>query len=168
MNSVIPFAIGFICGLICLALILRREENRWLKRMYRKAYWDVMKMMETDEEGKMMTIDEAIKHAKEIAGNSECIECAEEHEQLASWLEELKELREKSKWIPANRPPEDDRYILLSFDDFTICQIGRYERDEDGSGTYYPDDDNVSCCSIGIFVNAWMPLPEPYKEGEDE
>lgn len=116
-----------------------------------------------------MTIDEAIKHAKEVAGDRGCTECAKEiAKQLASWLEELKEMREKSKWIPANRPPEDDRYILLSFDDFTICQIGRYERDEDGSGAYYPDDDNVSCCSIGIFVNAWMPLPEPYKEGEDE
>lgn len=48
MNSVIPFAIGFICGLIYMALILRREENRWLKKMYRKAYRDVMKMMEKD------------------------------------------------------------------------------------------------------------------------
>lgn len=124
------------------------------------------RMEKSDERGwrKKMTIDEAIKHAKEVAGDSRCTECAKEiAKQLASWLEELKELREKSKWIPANRPPEDDRYILLSFDDFTICQIGRYERDEDGSGTYYPDDDNVSCCSIGIFVNAWMPLPEPYK-----
>lgn len=111
----------------------------------------------------MMTIDEAIRHAKEIADNSECTECAKDHEQLAVWLEELKELREKSKWIPADQPPEDDRYILLSFDNFTICKIGRYERDEDGSGAYYPADDDVSCCSIGIFVNAWMPLPEPYK-----
>lgn len=53
-----------------------------------------------------MTIDEAIKHAKDKVqeqryyANFEkgkmyrsCVKCAEEHEQLAKWLEELKELR---------------------------------------------------------------------------
>ena len=167
MNSVIPFAIGFICGLICLALILRREENRWLKRMYRKAYRDVMKMMETDEEGKMMTIDEAIKHAKEVAGDSRCTECAKEiAKQLASWLEELKELREKSKWIPCSeRLPEDESYILVLFENFTIPDIARYEENDEG-GTFYPEDDEKSYLSYGLFVNAWMELPEPYREDE--
>ena len=66
----------------------------------------------------MLSIDEAIAHAREVAeeqrkdnGNCEykaeygckgcadyyskpCIECAEEHEQLADWLEELKDYRE--------------------------------------------------------------------------
>lgn len=59
-----------------------------------------------------MTLDEAIEHAKEKAKinrkyadalsteeyddkeSQYCALCAEEHEQLASWLEELKELRE--------------------------------------------------------------------------
>lgn len=50
MNNVIPFSVGFICGLVCLALILRREESRWLKRMYRKAYRDVIDAMRTDKE----------------------------------------------------------------------------------------------------------------------
>lgn len=59
-----------------------------------------------------MTIDEAIAHAREVAkfnrnkvesdcvtGRTylypfcECIKCAEEHEQLAEWLEELKAYR---------------------------------------------------------------------------
>ena len=58
-----------------------------------------------------MTLDEAIAHAREVATEqkrrsgecvindnecdkfSACIKCAEEHEQLAEWLEELKELR---------------------------------------------------------------------------
>lgn len=45
-----------------------------------------------------MTIDEAIKHAKEVAGDSRCTECAKEiAKQLASWLEELKELRKKEQ-----------------------------------------------------------------------
>ena len=57
-----------------------------------------------------MTIDEAIAHAREVAKRNReqwkncpadrrdiehqtCEQCAEEHEQLAEWLEELKELR---------------------------------------------------------------------------
>lgn len=46
----------------------------------------------------MMTLDEAIKHAKEKADENrkytkECKECAEEHEQLVEWLKELNILR---------------------------------------------------------------------------
>ena len=54
-----------------------------------------------------MTLDEAIKHARDKANEQKyyasfergkhiqsCIECAEEHEQLARWLEELKAYRE--------------------------------------------------------------------------
>ena len=45
-----------------------------------------------------MTIDEAIVHAREVASRKfddrvHCIRCAEEHEQLAKWLEELKSYR---------------------------------------------------------------------------
>ena len=47
-----------------------------------------------------MTIDEAIAHAREVSSRKfddrvHCIKCAEEHEQLAEWLEELKALREE-------------------------------------------------------------------------
>lgn len=45
-----------------------------------------------------MTIDETISHAREVASRMfddrvHCIKCAEEHEQLAEWLEELKQYR---------------------------------------------------------------------------
>lgn len=61
-----------------------------------------------------MTIQEAIKHAREVADekykegflcyansgnaendkkNNECVKCARDHEQLAEWLEELKQYR---------------------------------------------------------------------------
>ena len=48
-----------------------------------------------------MTLDEAIKHCKEVAknlyaeGEDECTECANEHEQLAGWLEDYKRLLEE-------------------------------------------------------------------------
>ena len=49
----------------------------------------------------MVSIDEAIAHAREVASRKfddrvHCIRCAEEHEQLAEWLEELKMYRESS------------------------------------------------------------------------
>lgn len=52
-----------------------------------------------------MTLDEAIKHAEEVAeehtkynrygGFESCDKCAEEHQQLAKWLKELKRLKEQ-------------------------------------------------------------------------
>lgn len=47
-----------------------------------------------------MTLEEAIKHTREVAREKHydsCLKCAEEHEQLARWLEELKEVRESEK-----------------------------------------------------------------------
>lgn len=44
-----------------------------------------------------MTLDQAIKHCYEVAENEPCYTCAEEHLQLAEWLEELKNYRERDK-----------------------------------------------------------------------
>ena len=75
-------------------------------------------------------------------------------------------------WIPIDEQlPEIDEngesnYILLSFENFSIPAVGRYEVDEDGDGAFYEGDEERSLLSFGIFVNAWMPLPECYKEAE--
>ena len=45
-----------------------------------------------------MTLDEAIKHAEEVAEEQEKLgKCAEEHRQLAEWLRELRVLRTKEE-----------------------------------------------------------------------
>lgn len=44
-----------------------------------------------------MTLDEAIKHSKEQSKKLGCTECGKEHLQLANWLEELKERRQKDE-----------------------------------------------------------------------
>ena len=66
--------------------------------------------------------------------------------------------------------PELGKHVLLSFENegVTIPDIGTYEVDEQGNGALYPDDSDVTYASVGIFVNAWMPLPEPYKEKQKE
>ena len=115
-----------------------------------------------------MTLDEAIIYAKEMSENQYiCEECQKEHGQLADWLEELKSLREKSNWIPCSkRLPEDGSYILVSFENegVTLPDIATYKVDEQqGNGAFYPSDCNATYASLGVFVNAWLPLPEPYK-----
>ena len=67
------------------------------------------------------------------------------------------------KWIPiSERLPEEEEYILLSFANYTGLDIGRYEHDGEND-KFYPGDAEKSYSSYGIFVNAWMPLPELYK-----
>ena len=74
----------------------------------------------------------------------------------------------EQRWIPVSeRLPDADKYILVSFENFTISDIGRYETDKDGSGAFYPGNDDKSYVEYGLFVNAWMPMPEPYRESED-
>lgn len=76
---------------------------------------------------------------------------------------------EFGRWLPVSeRLPEDDKYILVSFENFTLPDIGRYEVDEDGNGAFYPGDDEKRYAAYGLFVNAWMPLPEPYRESEEQ
>ena len=57
-----------------------------------------------------MTLEEAIKHCEEVSEKArndadsgyydeeKCLECAEDHEQLAEWLKELKGLRLLLDW----------------------------------------------------------------------
>ena len=43
----------------------------------------------------MMTLQEAINHANEVAETCDNKECANEHKQLADWLTELSEFKRK-------------------------------------------------------------------------
>lgn len=128
-----------------------------------------------------MTIDEAIKHAEEVADLCEdsasrydmtdhfeshmaCKdgECAEEHRQLAEWLKDYKRLLAQTRWISVTErlPEEDDEYL---------CTIQ--------TRSIYANkviDTYINFCNFmdggwGVFddetVIAWMPLPEPYKAG---
>ena len=102
----------------------------------------------------MLSIDEAIAHAREVAEiqrnndklnktlgksspyyNTDCIKCAEEHEQLAEWLEELKALRLLLDWAIEcdfgldSFPEEYAKYKHTLTDDMTykdmIIQIAK-------------------------------------------
>ena len=115
-----------------------------------------------------MTLNEAIAHAKEKAAElreRNCIECAVEHEQLATWLEELG----KFQWIPVTEklPGENGNYIVTACDEgssagegiwySTGVAVAEYYR---GGWTWY---DGCHEYSLEGIVTHWMPMPEPYK-----
>jgi hypothetical protein len=69
------------------------------------------------------------------------------------------------KWIPITESlPKDDEYVLVSFENWGIPAIGRYERYEDGSGAFYDGDSEKTYLSCGIIANAWAPIPKCYRE----
>ena len=88
------------------------------------------------------------------------IHCESEEDQKDAELA-LKNVR---RWILVTEGfPEPGDYVLLSFPDFSVPAIGRYDEDEE-SGAFFIGDETESLVSQDMFVNAWMPLPETYKE----
>lgn len=129
-----------------------------------------------------LSLDEAIIHARETAEkkylegflyyansgniendkkNDEYIKCAEEHEQLAEWLEELKKYREvenQHRWIPVEeRAPEESLNSVIGWDEYRerCCFVQYY------AGSWHLGDESVR-------IIAWMPLPAPYQKEERE
>lgn len=77
----------------------------------------------------MMTLDEAIIHAEEVAEQKEqeakeahvlsgmdCLECASEHRQLAEWLKELKAKRKLLSELLDGEPQKYKPIILQEHD----------------------------------------------------
>ena len=95
-----------------------------------------------------------------------------EKSQVGIMLKKLNEEQRKHRWIPVEEQlPETDIYVLLSFENFSLPIVGAYRTSEDGSGAFYLGDcdEEDTCISQDLYVNAWMLLPEPYRpEGSGE
>ena len=65
-----------------------------------------------------MTLEEAIKHAEEVAATS-CDGCREEHWQLAAWLKELQDIKEDSIVIPKTSTAWDAAQLIIN----TKCEF---------------------------------------------
>lgn len=117
-----------------------------------------------------MTIDEAIKHCWDITAIA-CKRCADEHAQLATWLEELNEYQsigtpeqcreavERTQWISVSeRLPEgiDACNYIVSIENYGV-----------DIATYVPSVKEWYCLGLPCKVIAWMPLPEPYRIAEE-
>lgn len=99
--------------------------------------------------------------------DGECGEWLSEAADILEIVRQYPEWPKSGKWIPADQPPSNNNYILISFENFSVPQVGRYEGDEEG-GAFYVGDEEESCISQELIVNAWRPLPELYKEDVEE
>lgn len=78
-------------------------------------------------------------------------------------LEGRLKLRE-AVWVPVEkRLPNQDEYVLVSFENSSIPMIGWYTVDDDDSGIFRIGGKEESFVQHDLFVNAWMPLPESYQ-----
>lgn len=80
----------------------------------------------------------------------------------------IKMIEEQPKiceWIPLEeKTPENGEYVLLSFaNEKQKPLVGIWKVDDEG-GTFYAPFAGRTYASLSYFVNAWMPLPEPYEE----
>ena len=83
---------------------------------------------------------------------------------------DIKNSLEKTEkpWIPVSEKlPDVDEYIIVSFENFSVPMIGRYTVDDDDNGTFRIWDEDESFVKNDLYVIAWMPLPEPYRESEE-
>ena len=110
------------------------------------------------------------KLEEEFEPNKECFECEDDYNYAEKRYQKMlfivnqaaQKYKSKAVWIPCDvRYPDTDTYILLSFENFSIPCVGRYEEDEEG-GAFFVGDDTGTCTSYGLVVNAWMPLPVAY------
>lgn len=87
----------------------------------------------------------------------------EEHKKTVGFIQDAV----KKRWCPVDeRFPKNNKYILLSFENSSIPAVGRYDQDENGNGNFYLGDCDGAdtCLAEDLYVNAWMPLPEPYRK----
>lgn len=86
----------------------------------------------------------------------------------------LKE-QERTRWHPVldgdgempevNKYGESD-YVLVNFSNAPgMFDIAQYRVDENG-GSFYSGDNDDPYTKFGVFVSAWRPLPELYREDE--
>ena len=69
-------------------------------------------------------------------------------QELVDRLAMYEDQEEKGRWIPISEQlPEDESYIIVSFENATMPDIARYEENDEG-GTFYPGDDEKSYSSF--------------------
>ncbi|MBQ1293714.1 MAG: hypothetical protein IIY21_06720 [Clostridiales bacterium] len=68
----------------------------------------------------------------------------------------------EDEWHSLDEPPKEGEYVLISFENYGLPDIGRME-----DGVFYPGDETKSYKSYGLIVNGWRPLPR-CKEAEHD
>ena len=64
--------------------------------------------------------------------------------------------------------PEPETLVLLSFEECDHTEVGQRIIYDDGKEAFHPWDSyigNMPYYEMDMTVNAWMPLPKPYRRG---
>ena len=76
----------------------------------------------------------------------------------------VEEIKNEQRWIPVSEQlPEDEQEVLFSTKTGRVHQ-GKYHNDNSANQWYSSLDKMRAWNNV---VNAWMPLPEPYKKDGD-
>lgn len=130
-----------------------------------------------------LTLEKAIKHAKEVADmnyndaekfdsndsvenymKANCMKCAEQHEKLAEWLEQLKSYKEAEEQGLLVRLPDDLNRVLYQINyrwtkctkygkRRNKCEIYSCERECDSREEYYIDEVDLRYIQIGKYYD---------------
>lgn len=130
-----------------------------------------------------LTLEKAIKHAKEVADmnyndaekfdsndsvenymKANCMKCAEQHEKLAEWLEQLKSYKEAEEQGLLVRLPDDLNRVLYQINyrwtkctkygkRRNKCEIYSCERECDSREEYYIDEVDLRYIQIGNYYD---------------
>ena len=128
-----------------------------------------------------MTIDEAIENARDVAKRNReqwknclanrrdiehqtCEQCAEEYEQIAVWLEELKDYRDKNKMVVRIDVENIDNIYIRIIDDFAKALTTMYER-YDIDDVFESSDTYSYTSACYIFEHYIYEIAEQLKEG---
>lgn len=106
-----------------------------------------------------MELREMITRIKSLAMIAKDKEQVTVPEDTIRALEEAVRFIDHERWIPVDeRYPDHDGYILLSFLNFSVPQVGRYE-----DNNFFIGDDTEPLIKQDIYVNAWKEI-EVYEE----
>ena len=129
-----------------------------------------------------MTIDEAIENARNVAKRNReqlkncpadridiehqtCEQCAEEYEQLAVWLEELKDYRNKNKMVVCIDVENIDTLYNKAINDFAKALTTMYEK-YDIDDVFESSDTYSYTSACYIFEDYIYEIAEQLKAGE--
>lgn len=125
-----------------------------------------------DERKLIAKLEKWAKESKEASGLKEPALLQKVMDEVKSMAvnEEIKARIEREdvsdRWIPVTKKLPEETYVLVSFENSSLPDIGRYKTDEEG-GAFHPSNIEGSYIGCGLIVNAWMPLPESYKEAAE-
>lgn len=109
----------------------------------------------------MMTLDEAIRECEEVGKLKACKECSDEYFQLAEWLKELKERRERSS-NGNYRDGQACRRFVLGENIYAVLML-----EIEANGRFNMGGVTIEKPSTGIILRLVIDKPEGEKERLD-